>query len=199
MQWKYTTRTICSSELLMPVHRCFVTYCMMKHCTEYVNISGSRRWSCLTHSQSKWVITLTPDIHNLLHADTEKYTQRLSHSLTKVGRDRQVLPLSDRIRSLPLLFSHAHAQIHNLLLYYCIVYQSCVSRCLPHCCRYPWRHCHWHHWCRSHRRTPGDRKSMVKGQRVSRAQNQKTKTHKLMGLQLSGWKNLKCAQYIVYL
>lgn len=61
----------------------------------------------------------------------------------------------------------SHIRIHPTC--YCITYQSCASHCLRRCCRYPWRQCHWHHWCTSHRRTPGDKKeSMVKGQWLSK-------------------------------
>lgn len=68
--------------------------------------------------------------------------------------------------------------MHKHTTSYCIIYQSCVSHCLPRCYRYPWRCCHWHHWCMSHRQTPGDTKSMVKGQRGTKIKNQRTKPHK---------------------
>lgn len=55
------------------------------------------------------------------------------------------------------------ALVHKLMTCYCIIYLSYVSHCLPHCYRYPWRCCHWHHWCMSHRQTPWERKSIVSG------------------------------------
>lgn len=66
-------------------------------------------------------------------------------------------------------------QVHNSTGCYCFTYQNRASHCLPHCYRYPWRLCHWHHWCMSHRQTPADRKSITKGQRRIRANNQNEK------------------------
>lgn len=68
------------------------------------------------------------------------------------------------------VFVTSHVRIHRHPTCSCITHQSCASHCLRRCCRYPWRQCHWHHWCKSHHRRPGDnkKKSMVKGQLVAK-------------------------------